>query len=80
MNKSTLIGVNHVTETEIAAVPQVPFTRTFSPIHHIDVVQAVKDSVTAIGLEIINAEYVLAAGGQKMFGVNDLSQGSSELC
>jgi hypothetical protein len=80
MDQSTLIGVTKVTETEIAAVPEVPFTRTFSPIHHKDVIKAIKESIHAVGLEIVNAEYVLAAGGQKMFGVYDLSQGSSELC
>lgn len=80
MNPSTLIGVSKVTEDEIAAVPSVPFTKTFSPIHHMDVISAVKESIGAVGLEIRNTEYVLAASGQKMFGVYDLSQGTSELC
>ncbi len=33
-----------------------------------------------VGLEIVKAEYVLAAEGKKMFAVYDLNNGSSELC
>jgi hypothetical protein len=80
MTTSTLLGTNNVTELEIINIPAVPFTRTHNPIHHRDVIAAIKDSVHAVGLDIIKSEYVVAAEGKKMFGVYDLSAGSSELC
>ncbi|MBV5327061.1 MAG: hypothetical protein JZU65_05395, partial [Chlorobium sp.] len=77
---SLLLGKDRVSEAEVMAVPAVPFTKTFHPVHHRDFIQSVREGVKAVGLEIVKSEFVLAAGGQKMFGVYDLSAGSSELC
>ena len=79
MSNATLMGTNHVSEAEVIAVPDVPFTRTFKPFHHRDIISVVKQGVQAVGLEIVKSEYVLAQNGQRMFGVFDLSQGTSEL-
>ncbi len=79
MSNSTLMGTNHVTEAEVIAIPDAVFTRTFKPWHHRDIISVVKQGVEAVGLEIVNSEYVLAQNGQRMFGVYDLSQGTSEL-
>jgi len=80
MSQSTLIGKNKATEAEVFQVPSVPFTKSFHPIHHRDILEAIKSGVAATGLEIVNREYVLANDGKKMFGVWDLSSGSDELC
>ena len=80
MSNSILIGSNKVSETEVIQVPEVPFTRTFRPIHHKYVIEAVRSGITATGLEIVNSEYVLARAGMQMFGVLDLNGGSDELC
>ena len=80
MSSALLLGKNRVSEAEVIAVPAVPFTKTFHPVHHRDFIQSVRDGVKAVGLEIVKAEYVLAANGNRMFGVYDLSAGSSELC
>ncbi|MDR3543029.1 MAG: hypothetical protein P4L69_19010 [Desulfosporosinus sp.] len=77
---SSLLGNNRVSEAEVISVPDVPFTRTFHPVPHRDVIQAVREGIQAVGLNIVKAEYVLAAEGNKMFGVYDLSQKNSELC
>jgi hypothetical protein len=79
MSNSTLLGNNHVSEAEVMAVPDVAFTSTFKPWHHRDIISVVKQGVEAVGLEIVNSQYVLAQNGQRMFGVFDLSQGTSEL-
>ena len=79
MTTATLIGTNKVTEAEIMQVPAVPYTSSWNPIHHGEVITAVKEGISAVGMEIVNEEYVLAANGLKMFGVFDLSQGTSEL-
>lgn len=80
MASSILIGTNRVTESEVFNVPAVPFSKTFHPVHHRDLVLAVKEGVQAVGLEIVQSQYVLAAEGNRMFAVYDLSQQNSELC
>jgi hypothetical protein len=77
---SILIGNNRATEAEVIQVPAVPFTNSFHPVHHRQVLDAIRSGVVATGLEIINTEYVLANNGNRMFGIWDLSGGSDELC
>lgn len=80
MTQSTLIGSNRVTEAEVLQVPAVPFTRTFHPVNHKDVIGAIRSGIVATGMEVVNTQYVLANEGKRMFGVWDLSAGNSELC
>ena len=80
MSNATLIGNNRVTEAEILQVPEVPFTRTFRPVHHKQVIDAIRTGINAVGLEIIDTEYVLAREGMQMFGVWNLATGNDELC
>ena len=80
MAKSTLLGSNKVTEAEIIQVPAVPFTRTFRPMHHKQVLDAIRTGINAVGLEVVNSEYVLASNGMRMFGVWDLDSGNKDLC
>jgi len=77
---SLLLGKNRVSEAEVMAVPDVPFTKTFHPVHHREIIGAIKQSLGAFGLDIVKAEYVLAAEGKKLFSVWDLNQGNSNLC
>jgi len=76
---SSLMGTNTVSEAEVFNVPAVPFTKTFHPVHHKNVIKAVKEAIGVVGMDIVKSEYVLAQNGQRMFGVYDLSQGTSEL-
>ena len=81
MSNATLIGNNRVTEAEILAVPEVPFTRTFRPVHHKQVIDAIRTGINAVGLEIVRTEYILAGhDGMRMFGVWDLATGNDKLC
>ena len=81
MSNATLIGNNRVTEAEVFQVPSVPFTRTFKPFHHKQVIDAVRTGINAVGLEVVKTEYVLAGNeGMRMFGVWDLTTGNDELC
>ena len=80
MSKSILIGSNKVTEADVINVQAVPFTRSFHPVHHRQVIDAIRSGVVATGLDIIKTDYVLANNGNRMFGIWDLSGGSDELC
>ena len=79
MNTSTLIG-STVTEAEVAQVPIVPFTKTFHPVHHKQVIDAVRIGISLTGMEVVKSQYVLARDGMQMFGVWDLNAGNSDLC
>ena len=79
MSESTLMG-NLVTEAEVIQVPAVPFTRTFHPIHHKQVIDAVRKGISLTGMEVVQSRYVLARDGMQMFGVWDLNAGNSDLC
>jgi len=79
MTTSTLLGTNSVTESEIFSLPSVPFTRSFHPVSHGAVIRSIKEAINVVGMEIVKSEYTLAQNGQRMFGVYDLSQGTSEL-
>ncbi len=76
---STLLG-NRVSEAEVVAVPDVPFTKSHHPVHHRDAIRVVKNSIEAVGLEIVKAEYVLGQGGMQMFSVYDLYSSNGDLC
>lgn len=80
MSNATLIGNNRVTEAEIMQVPEVQFTKTFRPVHHKQVIDAIRTGINAVGLEIVDTEYVLAREGMQMFGVWNLATGNDELC
>lgn len=79
MTTATLMGTNQVSEQDVFNVPAVPFTKTFHPIHHGDVIRSIQEAIGIVGMEIVKSEYVLAQEGMQMFGVFDLSQGTSEL-
>ena len=79
MTTSTLLCTNSVTESEIFSLPPVPFTRSFHPVSHGAVIKSIKEAIGVVGMEIVKSEYTLAQNGQRMFGVYDLSQGTSEL-
>lgn len=77
---STLMGSNFVSEQEVFAVPAVPYTKSHFPVHHMDFINAVKDAVRYVGLNIVDTRYVLGNNGQQMFSVWDLDRGNSDSC
>ena len=79
MTQSTLLG-NKYTEQEVFQVPAVAYTSTFSPIHHKEVITAVKSAIQFVGMDIVSAEYALGRNGNQMFGVFDLNNGNNDMC
>jgi hypothetical protein len=75
---ATLIG-NRVSESEVFNVPSVPFTKTFKPFHHRQVIESIRSALNMVGLNIVSSEYALANSGNRMFGVFDLDSGTDEL-
>lgn len=80
MSNATLIGNNRVSEAEVYQVPSVPFTRTFKPVHHQQVIEAIRTGINAVGMNVMSTEYVLANNGMRMFSAWELDSGNSEIC
>jgi hypothetical protein len=72
---STFAGVKKITREELALVPTPLGTRTHKPIAHIDVVQALVETLGFRNIQVVRDEYALANEGMRMFGVMDLSLG-----
>jgi len=72
---STFAGVKKITREELALVPTPLGTRTHKPIPHIDVVQALVETLGFRNIQVVRDEYALANEGMRMFGVMDLSLG-----
>jgi len=67
-----------VSEAEVLAVPEPPFTKTWHPIGHDRLIQALDSSVKSASMLVLNREYSLNATGTKMFGVWQLSGSQSK--
>ncbi len=68
------LGDSFVTREELAAVPPPAWTRTWHPIPHISVLEAVESAMRDRGYIIESERFGLARGQQKMFGVLNLAQ------
>jgi len=72
---STFAGTKKISREELALIPAPISTRTHKPIPHIDVVQALVETLGFRHINVIRDEYAIANEGLKMFGVMDLSVG-----
>ena len=66
-----------VGRNEVALVPTPVATRTWRPVPHLDVIDAVTDVVRAHDWQIQHEEYGLARDGQKLFGVLRINKSGS---
>jgi hypothetical protein len=72
---STYAGTNKITREQLALIAAPSGTRTHKPIAHIDVVQALIETLGFRNIHVIRDEYAVANEGLRMFGVMDLSLG-----
>ena len=66
-----------VSRTEVARTDTPCSTATWCPVPHIDVIEAVTKVVKAHDFGIEGEKFGLARGGQRMFGVMEISRSSS---
>ena len=67
----------YVGRDEIANVPTPTGTDSWHPVAHADVIDAVTDVVKAHEWQIVDEQFGLARGGQRMFGVMRINKSSS---
>lgn len=75
MNGGTLTaarGARRVTRDELAQFDPPPGTKTWTPIKHIDLVDALQSELAARGLHVMHEQYAVQRQGQQLFGTLDL--------
>jgi hypothetical protein len=76
--QSTLIahcGAQKITREELAALPVPAATETFKPIPHVEIVNALIETLGFRHIGVVRDEYAATPDGMKMFGVMDLEAG-----
>src|SRR5437899_567394 len=75
MSEATLIahcGTAKVSREELKAIPVPEGTRTFKPIPHYEIVEALVEALTFRYIGVVRDEYAVSPDGMRMFGVLDL--------
>lgn len=73
MATGQLISSNGVmTRNELALIPTPDPTRTHRPVPHIEIVNAIADSLSYRHIGIVGEEYAVSHDGARLFGVIDL--------
>lgn len=69
---------SRVSEAEVKAVQEPEFTRTWHPVSHAKVIDALNLAADRHGLAVKSRNYTLAAEGNKMFGTWSIDSGNSD--
>src|SRR5436309_5923272 len=75
MSEATLIahfGTAKVSREELKAIPVPEGTRTFKPIPHHEIVDALVEALSFRYIGVVRDEYAVSPDGMRMFGVLDL--------
>jgi len=73
-----LVGTaKRVSESHVKSeVVDIPYTNTWHPLHHREVIGSLEWAVDSMGLKVTSKEYSLSQGGLDMFAVWGLDQGN----
>jgi hypothetical protein len=75
MSEATLIahcGTTRVSREELKMIPVPESTRTFKPIPHVEIVDALVEALRFRYIGVVRDEYAVSPDGMRMFGVFDL--------
>jgi hypothetical protein len=76
--QSTLIahcGTTKVSRDELKMIPVPESTRTFKPIPHCEIVEALVETLSFRHIGVVRDEYAVSPDWMRMFGVMDLEAG-----
>lgn len=62
------VNSKRVTEANVMAVPEPPFTETWHPVAHARVLKALEEAVNRIEIRIKDRVYSMSKSGELMFG------------
>jgi hypothetical protein len=69
-----------VNESIVMAIPEPPFTKSWSPVSHARVINTLEQACKNTGLNIMARDYSLNVKGTRMFGVWDLDYTTNGSC
>src|SRR5262245_2690981 len=75
MSQATLVahcGTTRVSREELKVIPVPESTRTFKPIPHYEIVEALLEALSFRHISVVRDEYAVSPDGMRMFGVLDL--------
>jgi hypothetical protein len=75
MSQATLVaycGTTRVSREELKVIPVPESTRTFKPIPHYEIVEALVEALSFRHISVVRDEYAVSPDGMRMFGVLDL--------
>src|SRR5882757_7093524 len=76
MGETTLIAADaKLTREELALVTTPAGTATHKPIPHVEVIQALTETLGFRRISVVADEYAVSRDGMKMFGVMEIDQG-----
>lgn len=67
-------GTQLITREQLALISTPPVTRTYKPVSHIQLVQALTETLSFRKISVVNDEYAITKDGRKMFGLLELSE------
>lgn len=73
-------STQRVPESDVLAIPEPIFTKTWRPISHRRVISALESATQEFGLEVRDREYSLNTSGTRCFAAWHLSEGSAKAC
>ncbi len=82
MTQSRLIahrGTNYVEESEIRSVAVPAWTRTWHPVAHRDLIDALEIAVREHDMEVMRRQYAMNSAGSRLFGVWDIAGGNGSI-
>ena len=76
MSEATLIASTaKLTRLQLADVPTPLGTATHRPVPHVEIVEALVETLSFRHIGVVTEEYAVSKDGMKMFGVLDLDTG-----
>jgi len=75
MSATLLSSTGKISRAELSAIPTPAATTTHRPIPHVEIVQALIETLSFRHIAVVRDEYAASSDGMRMFGVLDLEYG-----
>jgi hypothetical protein len=77
MNNASLIshvGTRKIARYELGMIPTPPATETHQPVPHLNIVEAIAESLELRKLRVVRDEYAVSKDGMRMFGIMEVEE------
>jgi hypothetical protein len=77
MNNASLIShvdTRKIARYELGMIPTPPATDTHQPVPHLDIVEAIDETLALRNLKVVRDEYAVSKDGMRMFGIMEVEE------